>query len=129
VSLRGARGLWCVRICRFAFTADALVGLVAAGVVGASSSSSEVDEGESSGMSESMFMFSKLGSMSDSLDTFSSCSGGGGINAGWPCILSGARASDAADWFRSWNVCQLGAAAFGSSVKGRDVDRRRCCLL
>jgi len=61
VSLRGAQGLWCVRICQFAFTANALVGLVAAGVVGASSSSSEVDEGESSGMSESIFMLFEVG--------------------------------------------------------------------
>jgi len=108
-----------VRICRFAFTADALVGLVATGVVDASSSSSEVDEVESFGMSESMFMVSKLGSKSDSSETFSSCHGGGGIDAGWHCILSGARAPDAAGWFRSWNVCQLGAAALGRSVKGK----------
>ena len=119
MSLRGARGLWCVRICRFAFTADALVGLVATGVVGASSSSLEVDEGKSSGMSESMLMVSKLGSKSDSSDTFSSCGGGGGIDAGWHCISSGARAPDAAIWFRLWNVCQLGVAAFGRSVKGK----------
>ena len=119
MSLRGARGLCCVRICRFAFTADALVGLVATGVVGASSSSSEVHQAESFGMSESIFMVSKLGSKSDSSHTFSSCGGGGGIDAGWHCILSGARAPDAAGWFRSWNVCQLGAAAFRRSVKGK----------